>query len=86
MLIRLSPEIPTAVRLEGGSVGLQIGAESMHLIMLDMSQHGMDQRPLHNREVLTSNMAPPGAAGPSIEALTKYSPRETKQTNEMEVL
>lgn len=34
---------PAAVRLEGGSVGFQIGAESTDLVMLVMNQHGMKQ-------------------------------------------
>src|ERR1051325_7259891 len=32
---------PSAVRLEGGSFGFQIGAESTDVIMLIMSRHGM---------------------------------------------
>ena len=34
---------PAAVRMEGGSVGLQIGGSSTDLIMLVMSQRGMDK-------------------------------------------
>jgi lipid-binding SYLF domain-containing protein len=34
---------PAAVRMEGGSVGLQIGGSSTDLIMLVMNQHGMDK-------------------------------------------
>jgi lipid-binding SYLF domain-containing protein len=34
---------PAAIRMEGGSVGLQIGGSSTDLIMLVMSQRGMDK-------------------------------------------
>lgn len=34
---------PSAVRLEGGSFGFQIGAESTDVIMLIMGRHGMEQ-------------------------------------------
>jgi lipid-binding SYLF domain-containing protein len=34
---------PAAIRMEGGSFGLQIGASSTDLIMLVMSQRGMDK-------------------------------------------
>lgn len=34
---------PGAVGLEGGSVGFQIGAESIDVVMLVMTQHGMNQ-------------------------------------------
>src|SRR6516162_4443766 len=34
---------PGAVRMEGGSVGFQIGASSTDLIMLVMNRHGMEQ-------------------------------------------
>jgi lipid-binding SYLF domain-containing protein len=34
---------PAAVRMEGGSVGLQIGGSSTDLVMLVMSQRGMDK-------------------------------------------
>jgi len=34
---------PAAVRLEGGSVGFQIGGSSTDLILLVMNRHGMDQ-------------------------------------------
>lgn len=134
---------PASVRLEGGSVGFQIGAESTDLIMLVMGQHGMNQllddkftlggsasvaagpvgrsssadtdafmraeilswsraqgvfagislngstlrtdldenkelygRPLHNRDVLMTNLKPPAAAGRLLAALSKYSVRE----------
>ena len=34
---------PAAVRLEGGSVGFQIGASSTDLVMLVMNKHGMEK-------------------------------------------
>src|SRR5579864_7425752 len=34
---------PAAVRMEGGSVGLQIGGSSTDLVMLVMNQRGMDR-------------------------------------------
>ena len=34
---------PAAVRMEGGSVGFQIGGSSTDIIMLVMNQHGMDK-------------------------------------------
>lgn len=34
---------PAAVRLEGGSVGLQIGGSSTDVVMLVMNRHGMDK-------------------------------------------
>ncbi len=34
---------PAAVKLEGGSVGFQIGGQSTDLILLVMNRHGMDQ-------------------------------------------
>ena len=34
---------PAAVKLEGGSVGFQIGGSSTDLILLVMNRHGMDQ-------------------------------------------
>ena len=34
---------PSAVRVEGGSVGFQIGGSSTDVVMLVMNQHGMDK-------------------------------------------
>ena len=34
---------PEAVRMEGGSVGFQIGGSSTDLVMLVMNRHGMDK-------------------------------------------
>jgi len=34
---------PAAIRVEGGSVGFQIGGSSSDIVMLVMSQHGMDR-------------------------------------------
>jgi SH3 domain-containing YSC84-like protein 1 len=131
---------PAAVRIEGGSVGFQIGASDTDLVMLVMNEQGMRRlldsrftlggkaqvaagpvgrrvsadtdafmtaqmlswsrsrgafagislegatlrndldenqelygRRLNNKQVLTSNMAPPQAATPLLQALTKYS-------------
>lgn len=136
---------PAAVRVEGGSVGFQIGGTSTDVVMLVMSQRGMDKltsdkftlgadaavaagpvgrtaeaatdvelhaeilawsrsrgafagislkgatlRPddkrseelyghkMSNREILTSNMAPPEAARPLIAELDKYSPNRER--------
>ena len=134
---------PAAIRIEGGSFGLQIGGSSSDLVMLVMNQNGLDRlmsdkftigadataaagpvgrtaaaetdvelhaeiltwsrargafagislngatmRPddsvnmelygkkVSNREVLSSDMAPPAAAQPLIKELDKYSPRK----------
>jgi SH3 domain-containing YSC84-like protein 1 len=135
---------PGAVRIEGGSVGFQIGVSSTDLVLLVMNERGMKRllntkftlggdatvaagpvgrdataqtdalmtaeilswsrshgifagvsldgstlrndidvntemygKPWENKQILSSGLKPPAAAGKLIAALNKYSPRET---------
>ena len=52
---------PAAIKLEGGSLGLQIGGEAVDLVMLVMNQKGMDQL-LNSKFKIGADVS--GAAGP----------------------
>ena len=61
---------PAAIRIEGGSVGLQIGGEVTDVVMLVMNEHGKD-RLLKSKFTLGGDASvAAGPVGRTVEAKT----------------
>jgi lipid-binding SYLF domain-containing protein len=61
---------PAAVRMEGGSVGFQIGGSSSDIIMLVMSQRGMDRLMSDKFTIGAEAAAAAGPVGRNAQAAT----------------
>ena len=61
---------PAAIRMEGGSVGFQIGGSSSDIIMLVMSQHGMDRLMSDKFTIGAEAAAAAGPVGRNAQAAT----------------
>ena len=64
---------PSTIRIEGGSVGLQIGAGETDLVLLVMNQRGMDKLMKDKFTVGTDASVMAGPVGRSAEAKTDAS-------------
>jgi lipid-binding SYLF domain-containing protein len=72
---------PAAYRVEGGSVGFQIGGSETDIIMLVMNEKGKDKL-ISSKFTVGADAAaaagPPKSAEKLLATLTKYSPKEMK--------
>jgi lipid-binding SYLF domain-containing protein len=66
---------PSLVRIEGGSIGLQIGAGETDLVFIVMNQRGMDKLMNHKFTVGADASAMAGPVGRSTEARTDATMR-----------
>lgn len=66
---------PAPIRIEGGSLGLQIGGQAVDLIMLVMNQKGMDQLLQSKFKVGADVSAAAGPVGRHVEGTTDWKLR-----------
>jgi lipid-binding SYLF domain-containing protein len=70
---------PATVRIEGGSVGFQIGASSTDLMREDLDDNAtLYGKKLANSEIVTKGVRPPKAAAKLLDLLNRYSAKERK--------